>query len=327
MTRRKNDGNINKKNLIILGVLVFLLVAGIFIFQIVDGNSQKPAPTGIITSNTDKPGNALTPTPGKGNMPEETPLTMPEEELEVHFIDCGKADAIIVRSKGSVMLIDAGYNKDGAKIVSYLNTLGIDKIDVLVATHPHKDHIGGMDTVVKNMTIDKVYMPELYITSNNFKDLIKELNKKELTPVRPIVGEKFMLGEAECTFLGPIGNDYDEENDYSIVIKLRIGEKSILFTGDIETISERELVNSGYNISADVLKVPHHGNSGSTSAELLDLVKPEYAIITCDENDGSFLPNKDVLDRLNSRNIQVLRTDLNGTIVLRTDGKTIKFDN
>ncbi|WP_031516595.1 ComEC/Rec2 family competence protein [Desulfofalx alkaliphila] len=254
-----------------------------------------------------------------------------EELLTVHFIDVGQGDSIFIQlPSGQQMLIDAGNNGDGEMIVDYIKKLGVNKIDYLVGTHPHADHIGGMDTVINSLDIGKIYMPRVTHTTQTFQDLLEAVQSKGLKVKTARAGMEIISSEElQAVVLAPKGDQYENINDYSAVIKLTFGKVSFLFTGDAEETSEKEMVNSGYDLQAQVLKVGHHGSSTSTTGEFLKAVNPEVAVICLAANNDYGHPHREVLDLLQGADVEVYRTDLNGTIVISTDGEdfTVESDN
>lgn len=249
-----------------------------------------------------------------------------KEDLKVHFIDVGQADSILIENKGNTMLIDAGNNGDADLVIDYLRKNGIKRLDHVIGTHPHEDHIGGLDGVIDSFDIGKVYMPKVSHTTKTFKDVINSIKAKKLKITTPMVGSKLSIGEAEAVILAPNNREYNELNNYSIVIKVKYGDTSYLFTGDAEDDSEKEMLKKGLDLSANVLKAGHHGSHSSTSGEFLKAVNPKYAVIMCEKNNDYGHPHKEIMDKFKGRNIPVYRTDESGTIVSISDGKTIKFN-
>ena len=240
--------------------------------------------------------------------------------LEVHILDVGQADSILITTGDSNMLIDAGNNEDGKRIVSYIKSLNIDSFDYVVGTHPHEDHIGGMDDVIKEFNINNYMMPEKLSTSKTFEDVLDALLEKNLSYTVPKINSEYTLGDAIIKIIY-IGDDSNNANDSSIVIKLIYGENSFLFMADASTSVEKKILNS--DIQSDVLKLGHHGSEYSTSDVFLQKVNPKYAAVSVGKNNIYDHPKKVTLDKLNSKNIKVYRTDLDGTIIFKTDGKTI----
>lgn len=247
-----------------------------------------------------------------------------DSELKISYIDVGQADCILIQNEGKNMLIDAGNNADGELLVKYLKGLGIKNFDVLVGTHPHEDHIGGLDNVIKAFNIGKIYMPKVMTTTNTFEDVLDAIDSKNMSITSPIVDTKFEMGDCEFTVISS-KIDNDELNNSSIVLRLDFGNTSYLFTGDMEKDVEETILSK--NIQVDVLKVGHHGSSTSTSSKFLDKVNPEYAIICVGEGNSYGHPHKEILDRLNKKGIQIYRTDILGTIVVTSDGEEIKISS
>ncbi len=245
-----------------------------------------------------------------------------KNNLLVHYIDVGQGDSILIQVNNKNMLIDAGNKDDGEKIVSYLKNQKVKKLDYVVATHPHEDHIGGMSEVIKNFVIDDFYAPKKITTTKTFENMIKALNGKKIKTA--FKGVELDLGEdVQCQMIAPNNKNYKEINNYSAVIKLTYKNTKFLFMGDAEKLSEEEIINNNIDISSDVLKLGHHGSSSSSSSKFLDKVSPKIAVISCGKNNDYGHPHKETISNLNKRNITIYRTDLNGTIVLSSDGKNI----
>jgi len=245
--------------------------------------------------------------------------------LEVHFIDVGQADSILVLTPDNkAMLIDAGNNGDGNTVVSYLKAKNISTIDVLVGTHPHEDHIGGLDTVIKAFDVKSVYMPKVSSNTKTFEDVLTAINDKGLKVKTAKAGTSISLGSGIKTeIIAPNNDKYEDLNNYSAVIKLTYGSTAFLFMGDAEEKSEKEILNSGFNVKADVLKVGHHGSETSTSKEFLNAVSPDYAIISAGKDNKYNHPHDTTLEKLNKAGVKVYRTDKLGTIIMTSDGENI----
>lgn len=266
-------------------------------------------------------------TEAKEDPPSAAPAnTTVSGNLEVHFIDVGQADSILIKAPGGIMLIDAGNNADSNLVTSYLKKQGISKLDVVVGTHPHEDHIGGLDAVIDTFAIGKVYMPRAAHTTQTYEDVLVAIKNKGLKITAPAAGTTFDIGEAKCTVLAPNSSSYDDLNNYSIVIKLEYGQTSFLFTGDAEDVSEREMLSKKFDLSADVLKIGHHGSESSTTPAFLDAVNPSFAVIMVGKGNDYGHPHKTVMDRLKAKGVTVYRTDENGTIIATSDGTNISFN-
>lgn len=256
----------------------------------------------------------------------DTSVTLPESELQVHMIDVGNADALLIRNKDKNMLIDAGENSDGDDVVDYLKKQGVKKLDLVIATHPDADHIGGMDTVVDNLDIGTfilAYMPKGYTpTTKTYESMLTSLLNKDIKITPAKVGEQYMLGDAKIDILGPVG-DYTQTNNQSVVCKLTFGKNKFLFTGDAEEEAEEAILRSGVDLKADVLKVGHHGSGSSTDKKFLAAVRPRYALIPCGKDNSYNHPSPATLQRLQSANAAIYRADLNGTVVVTSNGTDI----
>ncbi len=246
-------------------------------------------------------------------------------DMSVHFIDVGKADSIYIKCKDKNILIDAGEKNTYDLVNEYLRRQNVKVLDLVIATHPHTDHIGGMPKVIEEFQINKLLIPELkeevIPTSITYEKLLLAIKNKNIAPERPIPGNSFNIGGLIFEVLAP-NKQYDDVNNNSIVVKMTFKNTSFLFTGDAEKKSENDMMNNNFNLEADVLKVGHHGSKTSTSSAFLRKVDPKYAVI-CVGEDRYNLPKKITIDKLTKRNIKIFRTDCNGTVVFSTDGNKI----
>lgn len=252
--------------------------------------------------------------------------TNPSSSSKVHFIDVGQGDAILIEADEHYMLIDAGENNQGITVVNYLKELGIKKLDYVIGTHPHSDHIGGLDNVIHSFDIGKVIMPDVVHTTKTFEDVLDAISEKDLKITKAVAGNTYSLGTSSFTIVAPNASDYKELNDYSVGIKFTNGENSFLLTGDAEELSETQMLNNGMDLSADVLKLGHHGSSTSSHSNFLDVVDPDYAVISAGVDNSYGHPHVETLQELKDRNIKVFRTDIQNTIIFTSDGEHIIVD-
>jgi competence protein ComEC len=248
----------------------------------------------------------------------------PPKNIVVHFIDVGQADSILVQfPDGKVSLIDAGNVPDATDVIKYIKALGIKKIDYIIGTHPHEDHIGGMADVIKAFEIGKIYMPKVAHTTKAYEYLLLAIKAKKLTINEPKAGTDIIaLGDIKYSVLAPTTSTYKELNDYSIVTKLTYKSNSFLFAGDAEKISEDLIIKAKYNLKADVLKVGHHGSTTSTSPAFAKVVNPKYSIISVGKDNSYNHPDNLIINRLKAYG-EVHRTDQEGTIVITSDGSKL----
>jgi beta-lactamase superfamily II metal-dependent hydrolase len=255
-----------------------------------------------------------------------SPQTEELDGLKVHFIDVGQAKSILVQAEDANILIDAGENDQGELVLSYLRRQGVQKLDLLIGTHPNSDHIGGMDTVIQELDIGGIIMPEIpgeiVPTTKTYTDVLLAIARRgyQITPATP--GDAYGLGGAELTILAPAG-EYGDLNNLSVASRLTYGGVSFLFTGDMEAEAEGDVAAAGRNLRCDVLDVSHHGSNTSTTGELLDAAAPAYAVVSCGLDNSYGHPHREVVERVRERDIRILRTDLNGNITLISDGESI----
>lgn len=248
-------------------------------------------------------------------------------DIAVHFIDVGQGDSALVIIDDVAMLIDGGEYSASPKVINYINSLEIDKLDYVIASHPHSDHIGSLHRVIDEFGVDTLVMPEVSvemtpITSSYIK-MIESADECGAKIKYAEVGDIYSIAE-DCTLeiLGPVA-DYEDYNNYSIVCRLKYKETSFLFTGDIEEQAERDILDRDIDVSATVLKVAHHGSSTSSVKKFIQAVDPEYAVISAGAPNDYGHPHKETLKLFELLEIEVLRTDLQEDIVLFSDGEDI----
>lgn len=245
--------------------------------------------------------------------------------LTVSFLDVGQGDSTFIEfPDGKCMLIDASENEYAKTIIEYIEDKGYSRIDYVVATHPHSDHIGGMADVIEAFDIGKFYMPEKEHTSKTFENMLLAVSEKECNVGYLKAGDViFEQNDVTAIAVAPCRDNYEELNDYSAVILIEYKDTAFLFTGDAEAISENDILNAGYDVKADVLKVGHHGSKTSSSSRFIKAVSPKVAIISCGEDNEYGFPKKTIVNRLEKVGAQVLVTYMEGTIVLVSDGEAV----
>lgn len=245
------------------------------------------------------------------------------DNLEIYYLDVGNADSILIRYHNNNVLIDAGNNEDGEKLVNYFKSLGVENFKYVIGTHAHEDHIGGMDNIINSFNIEHFYMPSTITTTKTFEDVIDSLTKKNIKFETPKIDYKFNIEDIEFKILY-IGDNKEDLNKTSIILKMTYKETSYLFTGDATSETEKEILNK--DIKSTVLKVAHHGSQYSSTAKFLNEVKPKYAIIEVGKDNDYGHPKKVVLQKLEKIGAEIYRTDQDGTIHLISDGKNIKIE-
>ena len=271
------------------------------------------------------------------SLPKEDAAVVPEisedsvgtfhSDLKVHYIDVGQGDSSFVElPNGETILIDAGIPSQGNVVTNYIKNLGYTDIDYVVATHPHNDHIGGLPAVLESFNVGKFYMPNKEHTSDIFMKMLTAVQVNGCKAVYAKSGLSVVdEGNLKVNFVAPVSSGYSDLNNYSAVLRISFGKSSFLFTGDAEDVVESELISSGQNIKADVLKVGHHGSGYSSTSAFLKKVNPKYAIISVGKNSYGH-PNVDAMTRIATAGAEVYRTDEVGTIIVTTDGNTYSLN-
>lgn len=253
--------------------------------------------------------------------------SIPNYDFMIHYIDVGQGDSALVQSNNKNLLIDSGPPESSDFLVKYLKSFGIKKLDFVIATHPHADHIGGMQSILKEFNVSYFCAPKVTENTDIFKNMIKAL-KEENTSINTLSysnSHPIDLGEnTKVEIYSPLNKEYDNINNYSPLLRISYGETSFLFTGDAEAEVEMEVLKLNKDLKSDVLKVGHHGSITSTTDSFIKEVSPSIAIISSSLDNSYGHPSPQILNKLLDNKIKIFRTDEDGTIILSSDGKSIK---
>ncbi len=266
---------------------------------------------------------------GSGDAPKEAADTKGaparyDGGFEVHYIDVGEADSTLFLCDGKAMLIDGGDIGRGQIVIDYLEALGVKKLDYVIGTHPHADHMGGLSEVVEQVKFDKVYSGMAACTLGVFRHFQRSVEKRGGKIEAPKPGATFELGSATVTVLGP-QQHYETLNNMSMVVRVDYGQTGFLVEGDAQQDAEADMIQSGLTLRGTVLRVGHHGSNDATGEAYLSAVKPKYAVISCGVGNDFGHPHRRLLELLKKHGVRVYRTDEDGTVVARSDGKSVTF--
>ena len=250
-------------------------------------------------------------------------VTPSEDTVQFHFIDVGQGDCIFIQNGDKTILIDAGTYESGHEIYKYLTDRGIKKLDYFIISHSHDDHVGGASNIARGLNIDTLFISHHESKSYSYEKFIDVLLEKNISPAYPDFDAVYEIGGMKLKFVSPNKN-FDDDNENSFVVLLEFGDIKALFTGDIEKTAEADILSRNIDISADILKIAHHGSRTSSSPQFLRAVYPSVAVIQSAKGNKYGHPHDEVLERLEQIGCKILRTDEDGTIILSTDGKTIR---
>lgn len=325
---KEGKGKKGQQTKVIFVSLVTLIL--IFVYIIVKTDTTYPFDIPIINELSDKITEVFSPK-GASPAPSDTsPNSTPTSttgEMSVHIIDIGQGSSTLFLSNDRTILIDAGENGTGKTIKNYLNNLGIDSIDLFIATHPHSDHIGGMDELMNTIDLQTIIMPEIpsniLPTTKTYLDVLQMIDKqnKEITIAES--GNRYVVGDMNVEILGPV-EKFDDLNDISIISKISYGDTSVLVTGDAEKPAELATLSKfRSSLSSQIYIVGHHGSSTSSTKEFLEAINPKYAAISLGKSNSYGHPHKEVLSLLGSKNIEYYRTDERGSIIFNINNNDI----
>lgn len=251
-----------------------------------------------------------------------------DSKLMISYMDVGQGDGAYIKVNGNDILIDAGPRSNSKELLEQLKAKSIDDFELVIATHPHEDHIGGMVDVFKEYEVKSFYSPKITHTTKTYENLVKAVKDEGLKTKELKGGMVIDLGEgAKFEVFTPQKSEYEELNDYSPIMKLSFGDTSYLFTGDAEKLAEEEaLAKYKTSLDSDVIKFGHHGSSSSSSNAFIEAVSPKYGIISCAKDNKYGHPHRETLDIIKKYTIKTFRTDTDGEIILTSDGKSINFN-
>lgn len=246
------------------------------------------------------------------------------EGMHVHFLDVDQGLCILVESGDDVLIYDGGDSDTSSYVVSYLKEQGITEIDYMISSHYDSDHLSGLIGCLNAFEVKNVIGSDYEHDSRLYGSFMDAVKAEGLKVQYLEVGTKFSLGEAEFTILAP-EDIVEDSNANSVAIKLTYGENSFIFTGDANVASEKKMVASGIDLNCDVLSLGHHGSSTSNSSLFLEKTVPEYAVISCGADNSYGHPHEEVVELLEAMEIDVFRSDVQGTVIAVSDGKTITW--
>ncbi|MDR2654696.1 MAG: MBL fold metallo-hydrolase [Oscillospiraceae bacterium] len=293
------------------GIIAVIAIVLYFLFS-----QNSPADTPAQTNSV--PGqNASAAAPADVAGQSELPVAAPSETMQMHVIDVGQGSSSLFVSNGKTIMIDAGENGTGKTIINYLNKLGIGSVDLFIGTHPHSDHIGGMDEVMRQIDFKQIIMPtmpkSIVPTTNTYLDVLELIQEQGKSITAANVGDTYDIGAMHLEVLGPVST-YNEINNMSVVSMITFGARRVLVTGDAEKAAERAVIGLNIDLKADIYIAGHHGSSTASTQELLDKVKPSYVAISCGLDNKYGHPHKETIQKLEAMKIPYYRTDLNGNI-------------
>lgn len=252
-----------------------------------------------------------------------------EGEVQVHFIDVGQGDCSLIVSGDDTLLIDTGEKENSDKICQYLKDMGVDSLDYMLLTHPHSDHMGGASEIIRSIEVENVILPrvtdDMTPTAKFYENFLDVIEEKGMKMTAAEAGAKYEIGNFSLELISPV-KDYDDLNNYSVSAVLSHGDNTFLFTGDVEKKAEKDILeNNGFS-DIDVYKAAHHGSSTSNCKDMLDVITPEYVVISCGKDNSYGHPHDEIVKRFEKYADEIYRTDLNGTIVFTSSEDGFKVE-
>ena len=277
----------------------------------------------LIINNQDKIKNLFN---QNNNQNQNDYINTNNDLLKVHYLDVGQGDSIFVElPNNETMLIDAAESYQSENIINYLKNLNYQKIDYVIGTHPHTDHIGGLKDIINTFEIGKIFMPKVVSTTKTYESLLMAIKDKNLKINTAKAGTSIIDTDAlKINILAPNNSTYTELNNYSVVTKITYGTTKFLFMGDAEKLSENEIKE---NVTADVIKIGHHGSNTSSSIDFIKKVNAKYGIISVGLNNKYNLPKEETITNWENSGTKIYLTSINGTIRASSDGTNIKIES
>ncbi len=252
-----------------------------------------------------------------------------EDTIELHIIDVGQGDSVLIKSEAGNVLIDAGTGDSEEYLSHYLSSVGVDSFEYCIFTHPHEDHIGGADMIIENYDVRNVIISPAVTSTKTFENLIDALERSESNVIEALPDLRYMVGDVEIFIMGPDVLENRDLNNSSVITRISYGAVRMMFTGDAEEIQEGDLLDrySAFDLDCDFLKMGHHGSSTSCTLAFMNVVSPSVAAISCGENNSYGHPHRETIEKLDFFGIEYHRTDSIGDIVYICDGKSIELKN
>ncbi len=260
-----------------------------------------------------------------------TAITDLDGTLYVHMIDCGQGDSFLFEYEGQYGLIDCGTKSESKKVIQYLKKEGVKELQFIMGSHQHDDHIGGLNNVLNSFDYDVIYLPEIkddLVTSDWYEAIIDKIDEDGVEVINPKINDEFKLGEVNFKVVGQLTPEEakNDLNNYSTVVKVTFGQMDLLMTGDAEEKVETYMLNSDTLSECEILKLGHHGSNTSSSRKFIEKVNPEYGLISCSVGNRYKHPNKETVDILKEKNVEIYRTDECGDVVVSITCDSITFD-
>lgn len=329
MSRQRNSKGGNGRILLLLVIVAAICGLWYPMSSIQEGDTVNGLPSPVaqtsgITSAPSAPDSSPIQTSPEASASEEPAAA--DDAIKVQVLDVGQGLSVLLTCGDVAMLYDGGGRDTSSFVVAYLKNQGIETLDYVVVSHYDSDHMAGVIGVINVFDIDTLIAPDYAADTKLYASFEKAVQDYGLTVTSPVPGDTYPFGSGTFQILAPLNTDYESENDYSVVLRVSLGDSSLLLTGDATEISETEMLESGMTLASNVLLAGHHGSAGSTSEAFLEAVSPDCAIISCGSRNSYGHPAKRVMELLEANSIPLYRTDLQGTISFTLTSQGISFD-